>query len=311
MISFRVIAKPFYLFSFATNHEKHYRCMSSKRKATAASAKKRKAEQKDTEKKEEEEENGEQTVLSMRSFFSKSRETTATVAAVVEQRPLQNGASDTGADTRLREECEAARYALAMWCSSCFAPRKVRVRAEECYVRDAMRERLQNAISMSIKRQKDEEKKLRLIDGKSDTDGAGDDALDGALHATVIERVLFWRWYYLHPAMYRQRCRQIEFNLAQNGWYMLTHFGPLTICAFSTRKLAENTSIEEWRAEHRRRLLHDLKPPTPKIDEKGTFQCGKCKSWRTTYYPLQTRGGDESMTNFVTCHDCNNHFRKS
>lgn len=246
----------------------------------------------------------------MQTFFSKSKSNPVEKKEAKEEprhtesrQPFENDASETAADARLREECEAARYAMAMWCSSCFAPRKARVRAEECYVRDTMRDRLQNAISISIGQQQKE---------SSNNKGAAEDgALDGNLHATIIERVLFWRWYYLHPAMYRQRCRQIEFNLAQNGWYMLTHFGPLTICAFSTRKLAENTSIEEWRAEHRRRLLHDLKPPTPKIDEKGTFQCGKCKSWRTTYYPLQTRGGDESMTNFVTCHDCNHHFRKS
>ena len=37
--------------------------------------------------------------------------------------------------------------------------------------------------------------------------------------------------------------------------------------------------------------------------EAGTdiFTCGKCKEKRCTYYQLQTRSGDESMTTFVTC----------
>lgn len=205
-------------------------------------------------------------------------------------------------DVLLCEECEAARYVVALWCAALFAPNKPRIRADECFVRDAMRERFVAAIDQSVA-QHIREKKLN-----PDTQSS---LLDSKFHAAVIERVLFWRWYYLHPAMYRQRCRQLEYNLAHNGWYMLTHFGPLTVCAFPTRKLAENTDVDEWRSEHRARLLHDLKPPTPKIDEKGTFQCGKCKSWRTSYYPMQTRGGDEPMTNFVTCHDCDNHFRRS
>lgn len=35
------------------------------------------------------------------------------------------------------------------------------------------------------------------------------------------------------------------------------------------------------------------------------FQCGRCKKWETTYYELQTRSGDESMTCFITCVNCN------
>lgn len=44
-------------------------------------------------------------------------------------------------------------------------------------------------------------------------------------------------------------------------------------------------------------------------DYKGAFRCGKCKSWLTTYYQLQTRSADEPMTTFVTCHGCNNHWK--
>lgn len=35
------------------------------------------------------------------------------------------------------------------------------------------------------------------------------------------------------------------------------------------------------------------------------FQCGRCKKWETTYYELQTKSGDESMTCFITCVNCN------
>lgn len=36
----------------------------------------------------------------------------------------------------------------------------------------------------------------------------------------------------------------------------------------------------------------------------GDFMCRKCKSKKCTYYTLQTRGGDEGMTTFISCNDC-------
>lgn len=41
----------------------------------------------------------------------------------------------------------------------------------------------------------------------------------------------------------------------------------------------------------------------------GAFQCGKCRSRKTSYYQLQLRSADEPMTTFVTCHNCNNRFK--
>jgi len=42
---------------------------------------------------------------------------------------------------------------------------------------------------------------------------------------------------------------------------------------------------------------------------QGMFKCGKCKTYKTTYYQMQTRSADEPMTTFVTCHNCNNKWR--
>lgn len=41
----------------------------------------------------------------------------------------------------------------------------------------------------------------------------------------------------------------------------------------------------------------------------GLFRCGKCKQNKTTYYQLQIRGADESMSTFVTCVICGNKWR--
>lgn len=44
-------------------------------------------------------------------------------------------------------------------------------------------------------------------------------------------------------------------------------------------------------------------------DYKGAFECKKCKSWKTTYYQMQTRSADEPMTTFCTCHNCDNRWK--
>ncbi len=52
-------------------------------------------------------------------------------------------------------------------------------------------------------------------------------------------------------------------------------------------------------------LLEELK----KNCTPGMFVCKKCKSNKTTYYPLQTRGADEPMTNFVSCLGCGHQWK--
>lgn len=47
----------------------------------------------------------------------------------------------------------------------------------------------------------------------------------------------------------------------------------------------------------------------PDVDIQGMFRCGKCKTYKTSYYQLQTRSADEPMTTFVTCHNCGNKWR--
>ena len=39
------------------------------------------------------------------------------------------------------------------------------------------------------------------------------------------------------------------------------------------------------------------------------FKCARCKSRECTYYELQTRSADESMTTFITCLNCGNRWK--
>lgn len=42
----------------------------------------------------------------------------------------------------------------------------------------------------------------------------------------------------------------------------------------------------------------------------GMFQCGKCKSKKTTFYQMQTRSADEPMTCFIQCIACGSRWRQ-
>ena len=52
-----------------------------------------------------------------------------------------------------------------------------------------------------------------------------------------------------------------------------------------------------------------LEVQKPEADIQGMFKCGKCKTYKTTYYQMQTRSADEPMTTFVTCLNCNNKWK--
>ncbi|KDP21634.1 hypothetical protein JCGZ_03305 [Jatropha curcas] len=39
------------------------------------------------------------------------------------------------------------------------------------------------------------------------------------------------------------------------------------------------------------------------------FKCGRCGQRKTTYHQMQTRSADEPMTTYVTCVNCNNHWK--
>lgn len=71
--------------------------------------------------------------------------------------------------------------------------------------------------------------------------------------------------------------------------------------ASDTRKLS-NKKIQE------KALLECERAGAPKATT-DQFRCGRCGQRKCTYYQLQTRSADEPMTTFVTCVNCNNHWK--
>ncbi|XP_022761393.1 transcription elongation factor TFIIS-like [Durio zibethinus] len=74
---------------------------------------------------------------------------------------------------------------------------------------------------------------------------------------------------------------------------------------------------EEMASEQRQRENKEIKERALFDCERGgapkattdQFKCGRCGQRKTTYYQMQTRSADEPMTTYVTCVNCNNHWK--
>ena len=56
----------------------------------------------------------------------------------------------------------------------------------------------------------------------------------------------------------------------------------------------------------RDKIKYELKPEAM----TNLFKCHKCGSRETSYYEVQTRSADEPMTQFITCLNCYNHWKR-
>lgn len=76
-------------------------------------------------------------------------------------------------------------------------------------------------------------------------------------------------------------------------------------------------SPEEMASDQRKREVEELKEkalfeceragaPKATTDQ---FRCARCGQRKCTYHQMQTRSADEPMTTFVTCVNCNNHWK--
>uniref|UniRef100_A0A2P2LV99 Transcription elongation factor n=1 Tax=Rhizophora mucronata TaxID=61149 RepID=A0A2P2LV99_RHIMU len=70
----------------------------------------------------------------------------------------------------------------------------------------------------------------------------------------------------------------------------------------SEQRQRENNQIKE-------KALFDCERGGPAKATTDQFKCGRCGQRKCTYYQMQTRSADEPMTTYVTCVNCNNHWK--
>ncbi|NQV77325.1 MAG: hypothetical protein HQ490_03105 [Lutibacter sp.] len=108
--------------------------------------------------------------------------------------------------------------------------------------------------------------------------------------------------------IYIDRVRSIIRNLNEN---VINQIKDGTVKAHMVAFMTHQELFpEKWNALIEIKIKRDKnKFETNIAAATDTFTCRKCKGNKCTYYNLQTRSADESMTCYVTCCECGNRWK--
>jgi|TARA_Y100000389_G_scaffold204839_1_gene260065 transcription elongation factor S-II len=117
-------------------------------------------------------------------------------------------------------------------------------------------------------------------------------------------------------SIYLSRIRSIYSNIKSDSYIENINFkGKIMSGEIDTKNISNLSHIdifpEKWKVliedkMKKEKLRYELKPEAM----TDMFKCGRCGSRSCTYYEMQTRSADEPMTQFITCIDCNNHWKQ-
>ncbi len=116
--------------------------------------------------------------------------------------------------------------------------------------------------------------------------------------------------------LYQSKVRSIYTNINPNSYIKNTEFlEKIKNNEIDIEKIAELSVYdifpENWKEiiiikSKRDKIKYELKPESM----SSNYVCRKCKSKETSYYEVQTRSADEPMTQFITCLNCYNHWKR-
>ncbi|XP_074566356.1 transcription elongation factor TFIIS-like [Curcuma longa] len=139
------------------------------------------------------------------------------------------------------------------------------------------------------------------------------DASDPIRVAVSMESALFEKLG-LSTGSQKHKYRSIMFNLRDNNnkdfrrRVLLGLVKPQDIVTLAPEDMASDERKQANKQIKEKALFECERGAAPKATT-DQFKCGRCGQRKTTYYQLQTRSADEPMTTFVTCVNCNNHWK--
>jgi len=156
------------------------------------------------------------------------------------------------------------------------------------------------------------ERHKMCIEPPLDSDALNKMALNlerGILNYTLDSNKSFNIWNDAFKKAYMARAVTIAININPESYLQNTNLikrlfnreiTEFELCYFQPKDMFP----EAWN-----RRFQEIQESEPKRheqmeDAEGFFRCGKCKTYKTSYYQLQTRSADEPMTVFHTCHNC-------
>jgi DNA-directed RNA polymerase subunit M/transcription elongation factor TFIIS len=120
----------------------------------------------------------------------------------------------------------------------------------------------------------------------------------------------------LFKVCYMNSARRLLSNLDPSSYVHNTHLlprlrnGDLDISHLATMNNMDYAPALYSQLHERQLLREQRQLEGNKAMATDQFMCGRCGKRETTFYELQTRSADEPMTKFITCLNCNNHWRK-
>ena len=125
------------------------------------------------------------------------------------------------------------------------------------------------------------------------------------------------KWKNIHfKSLYISRIRSIYSNIKEDSYLKNKNFKKKILNDEIDLTMIANLSKydifpENWKdliEENMKKdkLKYELKPEAM----TDIFKCHRCGGRSCTYYEVQTRSADEPMTQFITCLDCNNHWKQ-
>ncbi|XP_065853079.1 transcription elongation factor TFIIS [Euphorbia lathyris] len=167
-------------------------------------------------------------------------------------------------------------------------------------MRDKVRELLVEALA-KVASEVDEERRDEV------------NACDPIRVAVSVESAMFDKWGRSNGAQ-KTKYRSVMFNIKDQKnpdfrrKVLVGEVKPERLINMSSEEMASDQRQEENKQIKERALFDCERGGAPKATT-DQFKCGRCGQRKTTYYQMQTRSADEPMTTYVTCVNCNNHWK--
>ncbi|CAM6009854.1 unnamed protein product [Sphagnum balticum] len=134
-------------------------------------------------------------------------------------------------------------------------------------------------------------------------------AIDPIKVAVSIENAMFASF-----GKEKNKYRSIMFNIkdANNPDFrrrvLLGEIKPEQIVVITAEDMASDQRKKE-NNDIKAKALFECERGLKQLASTDQFKCAKCKQRKTTYFQMQTRSADEPMTTYVTCVNCNHHWK--
>ncbi|KAK9289653.1 hypothetical protein L1049_007811 [Liquidambar formosana] len=169
---------------------------------------------------------------------------------------------------------------------------------------DALRDKVRELLSEALSK----------VAGEADEDIKDEVAACDPIRVAVTVESLMFEKLGRSNGTQKFKYRSIMFNIKDPNnpdlrrKVLLGHVKPERLINMTPEEMASDERQRENKQIKEKALFDCERGGAPKATT-DQFKCGRCGQRKCTYYQMQTRSADEPMTTYVTCVNCNNHWK--